>query len=116
MPELEKKSEYNGSVHQLFVNFRKAYDSVRREVLYEISIEYGILKKLLRLIKMYMDGISSRVHTLNLLLDPFPVLNSLKQEHALTPMIFNFALEHVIKMVGGNQEGLEINGLHQVIA
>jgi sorting nexin-29 len=30
---LEKKWEYNGTVHQLFIDFRKAYDSVRREVL-----------------------------------------------------------------------------------
>jgi hypothetical protein len=39
---LEKKWEYNGAVHQLFVEFKKAYDSVRREVLYNILIEFGI--------------------------------------------------------------------------
>jgi hypothetical protein len=30
---LEKKWEYNDRVHQLFVDFKKAYDSVRREIL-----------------------------------------------------------------------------------
>jgi hypothetical protein len=30
---LEKKLEYNEAVHQLFIDFKKAYDSVRREVL-----------------------------------------------------------------------------------
>jgi hypothetical protein len=29
---LEKKWEYNKTVHQLFIDFKKAYDSVRREV------------------------------------------------------------------------------------
>jgi hypothetical protein len=29
---LEQKWEYNDTVHQLFVDFKKAYDSVRREV------------------------------------------------------------------------------------
>ena len=33
---LEKKWEYNEAVHQLFIDFKKAYDSVRREVLYHI--------------------------------------------------------------------------------
>jgi hypothetical protein len=33
-------------VKQLFIDFRKAYDSVRREVLYNILIEFGIPKKL----------------------------------------------------------------------
>jgi hypothetical protein len=37
---LKKKWEYNETVHQLFIEFKKAYDSVRREVLYNILIEY----------------------------------------------------------------------------
>ena len=49
---LEKKWEYNEEVHHLFIDFKKAYDSVRREVLYKILIEFGIPKKLVRLIKM----------------------------------------------------------------
>jgi hypothetical protein len=40
------------TVHQLFVDFKKAYDSVRREVLYNILIEFGVPMKLVRLIKM----------------------------------------------------------------
>jgi len=39
---VEKKWEYSERVHQLFTNFKKAYDSVRREVLYNIVIEFGI--------------------------------------------------------------------------
>jgi hypothetical protein len=37
---LEKKWEYNKTVHQLFVDFKKAYDSVRREVLYNIVTRF----------------------------------------------------------------------------
>jgi hypothetical protein len=39
---LEIKWEYNEAVHQLFIDFKKAYDSVRREVLYNILIEFGV--------------------------------------------------------------------------
>ena len=49
---LEKKWEYSEEVHQLFIGFKKAYDSVRREVLYKILLEFGIPRKLVRLIKM----------------------------------------------------------------
>jgi hypothetical protein len=49
---LEKKWEYNGTVHQLFIDFKKACDSAKREVLYNILLEFGIPKKLVRLIKM----------------------------------------------------------------
>jgi hypothetical protein len=37
---LEKRWEYNGTVHQMFIDFKKAYDSVRREVLYKILIKF----------------------------------------------------------------------------
>jgi hypothetical protein len=33
-----KKCEYNKTVHQLFLDFKKTYDSVRRPVLYNILI------------------------------------------------------------------------------
>ena len=45
---LEKKWEYNEAVHQLFIDFKKAYDSVRREILYNILIESGVPIKLVR--------------------------------------------------------------------
>jgi hypothetical protein len=52
---LEKNWEHNGTVHQLFIDFRKAYNSVRREVLYNILIEFGIHRKLVVLIKMCLN-------------------------------------------------------------
>ena len=36
---MRKKWEYNEAVHQFFTDFKKAYDTVRREVLYNILIE-----------------------------------------------------------------------------
>jgi hypothetical protein len=52
---LEKKWEYNATVCQLFIDFKKAYDSIRREVLYHILIEFEIPKKLVGLIKMCLN-------------------------------------------------------------
>jgi hypothetical protein len=52
---VEKKWEYE-TVHQLFVDLKKAYDSVRREVLYNILIEFGAPMKLDRLIKNVFKG------------------------------------------------------------
>jgi hypothetical protein len=57
----EKKWEYNEAVHQLFIDFKKSYDSVRREVLYNIFIEFGSPMKLVKLIKMCLNETYSRV-------------------------------------------------------
>jgi hypothetical protein len=39
-------------LHQLFIDIKKAYDSVRKELSYNILIELGVVVKLFRLIKM----------------------------------------------------------------
>jgi hypothetical protein len=46
--------QYGVPVYLLFINFKKSYDSVRREVLYNILIELGVPMKLVRLIKMFL--------------------------------------------------------------
>jgi len=90
---LEKKWEYNEAVHQLFIDFKKAYDSIRREVLYNIFFEFGIPMKLVRPIKMCLTEIYSRVRVDKNLSDTFPIRSGLIQGDALSPLIFNFALE-----------------------
>jgi hypothetical protein len=70
-------------MHQLFIDIKKAYDSVRREILYNILMEFGITKKLIRLIIMCLTETYNRIRVVKNLSKMFPTTSNWKQGDAL---------------------------------
>jgi hypothetical protein len=70
-------------VHQLCIDFKKAYDSVRSGIFYNILIKFGISMKLERLIRMCLNATYSRVQVGIHLSNMFPIQNGLKQREDL---------------------------------
>jgi len=112
---IEKKWEYNEEVHQLFIDFKKAYDSVRREVLYKVLNVFGIPRKLVSLVKMSLTETYSRVQIGKNVSDRFLIRNGLKQGDALSPIICNFALEYANRRVQVNRDDFKLNCTHQLL-
>jgi hypothetical protein len=59
---LEQKWEYSETVCQLFIFFKKTYDSARGELLYNNLIEFGVPMKLVGLSKMCLNETYNEVH------------------------------------------------------
>jgi hypothetical protein len=64
-------------LYYLFLHFKKAYCSVRREILHNIFIEFSTCMKLVRLIKMCENETCNKVHKSELLSVAFPVQNNM---------------------------------------
>ena len=103
------------AVIQLFVDFKTVYDSVRREVLYNILIEFGIRMKVVRLINMRLNETYSRVRIGKNLPDMFPIRNVLKKGEVISPLLLTFALKCLIRRVQVTQDGLKLNGTYQLL-
>jgi hypothetical protein len=71
--------------------------------------------KLVRLINMCLSKTYSRGRVSKHLSDIFPIMNGFKQRDLLPPVLLDFSLECVIRKVQVNQEGLKLNGTHQLL-
>jgi hypothetical protein len=93
-------------VHQLFIDSEKAYNSLKREVLYNILIEFGIHVplKLVKSIKTCLNETYNKVRRGKNLSDKFPIQNCLKQGDSLSPLLFNVSSNYAIRKVQEKQQ------------
>ncbi|KAL4104892.1 hypothetical protein QTP88_020168 [Uroleucon formosanum] len=96
---IEKEYEFRQNMWQMFVDFRKAYDSIHRNSLYNIMEEFGFPDKLINLSKLAMEGMKYQVKVDNFMSEAFSVETGLKQGDALSPLLFNIALEKAIRVL-----------------
>jgi hypothetical protein len=66
---------------------------------YNILTEFEIPMKLVKLIKMCLSEMYSKVHIGKHLSVKFSIQNGLKQGDALLPLLFSFAIEYVIRKI-----------------
>jgi sorting nexin-29 len=113
---LEKTREYNTSTFHLFINFKEAYDSVKRDKLLKAMEEFLIPKKLINLTKATLRNIKCRVKIRNQLSELFTTERGLRQGDALACLLFNVALELAIRKSGIETRRTILHKLVQVLA
>lgn len=113
---MEKMWEYGVDIYQLFIDFKQAYDSVNRNALWSAMVELGLPTKYIRLVRASLVGAKSCVRVQNDLSETFAVTCGLRQGDALSPILFNIALEKVIRMANLDKTGTIFHKSKQIVA
>ena len=94
---MEKAREHNTKVFMLFVDLRKAYDSVPCQALWLVLEKYGIPPLLVRLIQSLHDGMKIEVSVDGATTPVIEVNNGLRQGCTIAPSLFNLYFNLVIE-------------------
>jgi len=94
---MEKCFEFNTELHFLFVDFKQAFDSINRIELINAIESFGIPKKLVRLVNMAMENNKAKVIIDGNVGKDFDVKQGVRQGDGLSAVLFNLALDKVIK-------------------
>ena len=91
----------------VFIDFKKAFDSVHRGKMFNILKAYDIPENLVNAIKLMHDGTKARVVTPDGDTDLFDVVAGVLQGDTLAPYLFAIVLDYTMRMaVGGKEEEL----------
>jgi len=112
---MSKYYEIGKDLHLVFVHYKQAYDSVDKEELWKVLVILGIPKKYTNVIKACYEKILCRVCYIQGISDPFKVKSGLKQWDALSPALFNLALEKIIRDTN-NDRRMEISNEQVMLA
>lgn len=105
---VEKHYEFDNDLHLLFVDYKQAYDSVNREVLWDTLTTFGIPAKIVKMIKLCMNKTKCKVRFNQHISEEFEVRTGLRQGDALSPVLFNIALEMVVRKTQNKYGGLNL--------
>ncbi len=93
---VEKAREHNTQVFMLFIDLRKAYDSIPRQALWQVLRKYGVPPTMVSLLRSLHEGMKAEVTMDEQVTPEFEVCNGLRQGCVIVPALFNLYFNLVI--------------------
>ncbi|XP_055379626.1 uncharacterized protein LOC129610878 [Condylostylus longicornis] len=94
---MEKCAEFNMDLHMLFIDFKQAFDSVKRGIIENIFDELRIPKKLTNLIMMTLHNTKAKVLVQKSCTNIFDITSGVKQGDEISTIIFNLTLHYALR-------------------
>lgn len=103
---VEQSVEWRSPLYLAFIDFEKAFDTIQYEAIWTALMCKGIPRKLIALIKELYTEATCQVSHENHLGEPIPINAGVRQGCVLSPMLFNIALDEVMKKVTKEKRGI----------
>ena len=109
---IKKAREFQKNIYFCFIDYAKTFDCVDHHKLWKILQEMGILDHLACLLRNLYAGQEATVRTGHETTDWFQIGNGVPQGCILSPCLFNFYAEYIMKNAGLDeaQAGVKIAG------
>ncbi|KAL6464878.1 hypothetical protein MHYP_G00271950 [Metynnis hypsauchen] len=95
----EKCREQHRDMFMAFVDLSKAFDTVNRDLLWDILLQIGCPNKFVSILHQFHDGMTSRVKIGGQESAPFLVRTGVRQGCVLAPLLFNIFLICVTQLL-----------------
>jgi hypothetical protein len=106
----ELARDYGKPLHAAFVDLRAAFDSVNRDVLWQLLLARGVAPKLVQLIQDLYQGCKASVRTGGQTSAPFPVHTGVRQGCPMSPTLFNVYIDFVTRLVAQQCQEQGVHG------
>ena len=105
---MEKAREFQKNIYFCFIDFAKAFDCVDHNKLWKILQEMGIPDHLTCLFRNLYAGQETTVRTGHGTTDWFQIGKGACQGSILSPCLFNFCAEYIMRNAGLDEAQLEL--------
>jgi len=98
---LEQSVEWQAILYVTFIDFEKAFDSVKREIMWPTLQEYGTPRKITQIIKILYDRFKCTISHKGKLSEFIELRSGVRQGCILSPTLFLLILDRVMKRMKG---------------
>ena len=104
---IEQCTEFNEELHLNFIDFRKAFDSLDREVIWRILRKYGLPEKIINLIKLFYVNYECSVILEDKISEWFSVKTGVRQGCILSPILFLITIDWIMRQTCDQKRGIQ---------